>query len=75
MSIMIFCSSIPLIKSVRKEIAEIRTLRRLQKEMNRAAIVNVVNGMSDPAQHFSFNDKVLEQVVKGGKPNQGQLQV
>ena len=49
--------------------------RRLQKEMKRAAIVNVVNGMSDPAQHFSFNDKVLEQVVKGGKPNQGQLQV
>ena len=49
--------------------------RRLQKEMNRAAIVNVVNGMSDPAQHFSFNVKVLEQVVKGGKPNQGQLQV
>ena len=43
--------------------------------MNRAAIVNVVNAMNDPAQHFSFNDKVLEQVVKGGKPNQGQLQV
>ena len=34
MSIMIFCSSIPLIKSVRKEIAEIRTLRRLQKEID-----------------------------------------